>query len=102
MSWNDRGEQRAGDGPRGRVVCGVFVVSALSTLAASVVWSEHSRVAPSHVHAAAPIKNDTDADGLPDDLELLLGSNPGLVDTDGDGYRDAEELARGSALNRVI
>jgi hypothetical protein len=80
----------------------VFVVSALSTLAASAVWSVHSRVAPSHVHAAAPIKNDADADGLPDDLELLLGSNPGLVDTDGDGYRDAEELARGSSLTRVV
>jgi hypothetical protein len=102
MSLNDRAEQRAGDGPRGWVVRGVFVGSALSTLAAIATWSTHSSVAPSHVHAAAPIKNDTDGDGLPDDLELLLGSNPGLVDTDGDGYSDAEELARGSALNRVI
>ena len=102
MSLNDRAVQRAGDGPRGRVVRGVFVVSALSTLAAVTVWSTHSRVAPSHLHAAAPIQNDSDGDGLPDDLELLLGSNAGLVDTDGDGYSDAEELARGSALNRVL
>ena len=32
--------------------------------------------------------NDTDADGLPGSVEILLGTNPTRTDTDGDGYSD--------------
>jgi hypothetical protein len=35
---------------------------------------------------------DTDGDGLMDDEENTLGTNPALVDTDGDGLNDREEL----------
>ncbi|HSL56295.1 MAG TPA: hypothetical protein VK866_00475, partial [Acidimicrobiales bacterium] len=35
---------------------------------------------------------DSDADGLPDDLEIELGTNPELADTDGDGLSDWHEL----------
>ena len=39
---------------------------------------------------------DSDGDGLSDDLENSLGTNPELTDTDGDGYDDAEEYALGT------
>lgn len=38
---------------------------------------------------------DTDADGLADEIELALGTNPEQVDTDGDGYEDGREAANG-------
>jgi len=40
---------------------------------------------------------DFDGDGLPDALEMRLGTAPGQADTDGDGFSDAEEVARGSS-----
>lgn len=36
---------------------------------------------------------DTDQDGLPDNAEVLLGTNPLQVDTDGDGVNDLEDEA---------
>ena len=42
---------------------------------------------------------DSDADGLDDDLEADLGTDPYAADTDGDGYDDAEELLAGSDPN---
>ncbi len=38
---------------------------------------------------------DTDKDGLSDELELQLGTDPNNPDTDGDGYTDGEEVANG-------
>lgn len=38
---------------------------------------------------------DTDKDGLRDELELQLGTDPNNPDTDGDGYTDGEEVANG-------
>jgi hypothetical protein len=37
---------------------------------------------------------DSDGDGLPDGLEAVLGTNPGLSDTDGDGVSDYDEVNR--------
>jgi hypothetical protein len=102
MSLNDRSERGCSDAGRGRVARCMFVVSAVSAVAVVGVWNMRAHLVPQHVHAVAPMKNDTDDDGLPDDLELLLGTNANVVDTDGDGYSDAEEVARGSAPNRVI
>jgi hypothetical protein len=39
---------------------------------------------------------DTDGDGIPDSLELLIGTNPYNPDSDGDGFPDGLELALGS------
>ena len=35
---------------------------------------------------------DSDMDGLPDDLEKRLGTDPNKADSDGDGYNDGEEV----------
>ena len=40
---------------------------------------------------------DTDGDGLTDDQEATLGTNPNLADTDGDGLSDALEVRLGTA-----
>jgi hypothetical protein len=39
---------------------------------------------------------DADGDGLPDDLERRIGTDPNKKDTDGDGVNDAEELKKGT------
>lgn len=39
---------------------------------------------------------DSDGDGLNDDVELSGGTNPRLADTDGDGLTDADERRRGT------
>lgn len=38
---------------------------------------------------------DADADGLPDSIEVALGTNKNNQDTDGDGHGDKEEIATG-------
>lgn len=38
---------------------------------------------------------DDDGDGLSNDMELFLGSDPNNPDTDGDGYLDGEEVENG-------
>ena len=35
---------------------------------------------------------DTDGDGVPDDIEIMLGTDPNNWDTDGDGISDGEEI----------
>ncbi len=52
------------------------------------------------VHAEEGCDLDVDADGLFDELELVLGTNPNRYDTDGDGFGDGEEVARGSNPRR--
>ena len=39
-----------------------------------------------------PITNDKDRDGLTDDEEATLGTNPAVADTDGDGLSDYDEV----------
>ena len=43
-----------------------------------------------------PRNADTDGDGLPDGNETLIGMDPNKPDTDGDGFTDKEELDAGS------
>ena len=39
---------------------------------------------------------DTDGDGISDEDELALGTDPSLADSDGDGLNDDEEVALGT------
>lgn len=48
--------------------------------------------------ADAPSVNDPDGDGLSNDFEWVLRSDPQQADTDGDGFSDLEEFARGSSV----
>lgn len=49
---------------------------------------------------SAPPLVDTDQDGVPDDVEVLIGGDPGESDTDGDGEPDGVEV--GDELNTVM
>ncbi|WP_282048970.1 gliding motility-associated C-terminal domain-containing protein [Maribacter aquivivus] len=43
-----------------------------------------------------PLDNDSDNDGLPDEEEIRIGTNPNNPDTDGDGIMDGQEIADGT------
>ena len=48
------------------------------------------------VYLASDATRDSDGDGIPDEMELLIyGTSPHLADTDGDGICDTQELAWG-------
>jgi hypothetical protein len=46
--------------------------------------------------------NDTDNDGLPDAVEILIGSDPNVVDSDGDGVNDNIEFRGYNTLPAVL
>lgn len=56
-----------------------------------------SQTAASEAGLAIPaiIVFDADGDGLTDEIEKRLNTNPGLADTDRDGYSDNEEILNG-------
>ncbi len=41
------------------------------------------------------LSKDSDGDGIPDNIESILGTNPNNKDTDGDGYDDKTEINTG-------
>src|SRR5262249_15260801 len=43
----------------------------------------------------ASTANDSDGDGLPDDVEFAIGTNPGKADSDGDGIDDFTAVQQG-------
>lgn len=43
----------------------------------------------------APVSQDSDKDGLSDDLEAVYKTDKNNPDTDGDGYKDGEEVEKG-------
>lgn len=73
-------------------------VAAVGAAAVWVAWGAHPQVA----HAQGEATDDADGDGLPDGLELVLGTRADLADTDGDGWVDAEEIARHSSPVRAL
>ena len=63
----------------------------LGALALGACWLLSTEPRPAL--QAAPSVVDYDRDGLPDALEVTLGTSPWLKDTDGDGWDDNAELA---------
>jgi hypothetical protein len=49
-----------------------------------------------HVLLRDPLPGDLDGDGLPDEVEAILGTRPDLADTDGDGISDNTEVEQGT------
>jgi hypothetical protein len=43
-----------------------------------------------------PQTNDSDKDGLTDERELIVGTNPLKIDSDGDGVSDGQEYDSGA------
>lgn len=58
------------------------------------LWSADEPVL--HAAGGGGRGGDLDGDGLPDALEMRLGTSPTMVDSDGDGVSDIEEVARHS------
>ncbi len=81
--------------PRRLAVLGA--VAGLAALLADV-QPGGSRVMADDPVEDAPFAHDLDMDGLHDDYEWVLRSDPDVADTDGDGYSDLEEFARGSSV----
>lgn len=86
------------------VLVGLAVV--LGSIVALIIFFQPSgeepgpskQPAPPPVVAASPLPVgpvDADQDGLTDDVERTLGTNPEAADSDGDTYTDAQELAAG-------
>lgn len=73
-------------------VVGILALAAVGGMAAA--WIADETV----LHAAVVTgpSGDLDADGLPNTLELRLGTSPTVADSDGDGIGDGEEVARHS------
>ncbi len=73
-----------------------FFGLAAGLVALSAISVSHWVVTPNQtLHASSSLLDDSDADGLPDIQERVLGTSSYLVDTDGDGASDAMELALG-------
>lgn len=64
------------------------------------LYTTRSDKTPSTVIETPRTDTDTDADGIPDWEELILGLDPRNADSDGDGIPDNESLARARALLR--
>ncbi len=61
-----------------------------SILDVGIVWHWGAGEEPDLIAMEGPI--DSDGDGLSDDYELRIGTDPHNPDTDGDGLRDGEEV----------
>ncbi len=78
--------------PDGRIGGGSILVGAAR---AGNFWPTIEK-APDGYLVAWQDDRDRDGDGLPDDVETSLGTDPRRPDTDGDGIRDGEEVVAGA------
>lgn len=84
--FNDEWAARAD----GRMFIAGDDTEANATVDAGVVWTWGARVAQDYVAVGGP--RDSDGDGLTDEREGQIGTNPHDPDTDKDGLSDGEEV----------
>ncbi|MDD5252002.1 MAG: Ig-like domain-containing protein [Patescibacteria group bacterium] len=78
------------------VVLAVAGITSVNAAAATDATWWASTATPGTETSPAVVILDSDKDGLPDDFEKTIGTDPNTADTDGDGVNDAEELQRGT------
>lgn len=77
-----------------------FGMEAGNTYQLAIFLAErHTTVSSLRVTSVVPLYQDADGDGLSDDVELALGTDPELTDTDGDGIPDYDETDGGTAVD---
>lgn len=67
---------------------------AFASLATNLVAGDTNKVFDVFRNTSPVYVDDTDSDGVRDDIELLVGTDPNSADTDGDGLGDYSELNR--------
>ncbi len=90
LHWNDEWAVRADF--RSMLVGFGKAPHANSVISAGIVWHWGARIPPKYIAEAG--SDDWDRDGLKNDEERKLGTNPYNPDTDGDGLSDGEEVLR--------
>lgn len=63
-----------------------------NTIEVGFVWNWDAGAAPEYVAVSGPL--DSDGDGLSDDYERQIGTDPFNPDTDGDGLTDGDEVLK--------
>ncbi|MEO0335509.1 MAG: hypothetical protein AAF202_03910, partial [Pseudomonadota bacterium] len=80
-----------------RVTIVIFFIATLFTTSGCVLTEKTvNKSDKNNTNQNTPLVNaprDTDGDGLTDELEQVIGTNPRLADTDGDGLTDGEEVS---------
>jgi len=72
---------------------GVFVISGVTIPISDIVAAVISGAGIAIDIAITAMTTDIDGDGIPDVVELTLGTDPYNVDSDGDGMGDADEIS---------
>ncbi|MEY5018948.1 MAG: Cellulosome-anchoring protein precursor [Verrucomicrobiota bacterium] len=92
-------------------ISGTFVMSTPIFSPVPSEWTFWTIEKPSQSSATATVRNytltndeenDTDGDGLSDNQEAILGTDPLLYDTDGDGLSDGQEVPPATTQNMAL
>ena len=81
-----------------RLILATLTLTIGGLIASSADLYAQTDVHTREVRAKRVLLLDRDADGLPDRLERIIGTNPQSADTDNDGITDDLEIVRGSTM----